>query len=218
MGAYRLIIGNKAYSSWSLRPWIALKMAGIPFEEQMIPLQQPQTPAALKAASPAARVPVLCDGDVTVWESLAILEYLADRHPDAKLWPSDVKARAYARAIATEMHSGFAALRSACPMNVRWQTVWRDRGASVNADIKRIKEIWTESRNRYGGQGPFLMGSFTAVDAMYAPVVTRFHTYGVVCEEPIAAYITTILALPAMLEWYQAAAAEPWIIEATEAA
>ncbi len=218
MGAYRLIIGNKAYSSWSLRPWLALKVAGISFEEQVIPLQQPQTPAALKAASPAARVPVLCDGDVTVWESLAILEYLAERHPDAKLWPADTKARAYARTIATEMHSGFAALRSACPMNVRRQTAWRDRGASVNADIKRIKEIWTDCRNRYGSQGPFLMGGFTAVDAMYAPVVTRFQTYGVACEEPVAGYMKTILALPAMQEWYQAAAAEPWIIEATEAA
>ncbi len=218
MSSYRLIIGNKAYSSWSLRPWLALKVAKIPFEEQVIPLQQAQTPAALKAASPAARVPVLCDGDVTVWESLAILEYLAERHPDAKLWPSDIKARAYARTIATEMHSGFAALRSACPMNVRRQTAWRDRGASVNADIKRIKDIWVECRNRYGSQGPFLMGSFSAVDAMYAPVVTRFHTYGVQGEESIAAYIKTILALPAMQEWYQAAAAEPWIIEATEAA
>jgi len=218
MSSYRLIIGNKAYSSWSLRPWLALKVAKIPFEEQVIPLQQAQTPAALKAASPAARVPVLCDGDVTVWESLAILEYLAERHPDAKLWPSDIKARAYARTIATEMHSGFAALRSACPMNVRRQTAWRDRGASVNADIKRIKDIWAECRNRYGSQGPFLMGSFSAVDAMYAPVVTRFHTYGVQGEESIAAYIKTILALPAMQEWYQAAAAEPWIIEATEAA
>ena len=148
MSSYRLIIGNKAYSSWSLRPWLALKVAKIPFEEQVIPLQQAQTPAALKAASPAARVPVLCDGDVTVWESLAILEYLAERHPDAKLWPSDIKARAYARTIATEMHSGFAALRSACPMNVRRQTAWRDRGASVNADIKRIKDIWVECRNR----------------------------------------------------------------------
>jgi glutathione S-transferase len=218
MSSYRLIIGNKAYSSWSLRPWLALKVAKIPFEEQVIPLQQPQTPAALKAASPAARVPVLCDGDVTVWESLAILEYLAERHPEAKLWPSDIKARAYARTIATEMHSGFAALRSACPMNVRRQTAWRDRGASVNADIKRIKDIWTECRNRYASQGPFLMGNFSAVDAMYAPVVTRFHTYGVHCEEAVAAYIKTVLALPAMQEWYQAAAAEPWIIEATEAA
>ncbi|MEZ5647374.1 MAG: glutathione S-transferase family protein [Alphaproteobacteria bacterium] len=215
---YQLIIGNKAYSSWSLRPWLALRIAKIPFEEKVIPLQQLETGAALKAASPAGRVPVLRDGDLTLWESLAILEYLADHHPEAHLWPKDIRARAMARVVATEMHGGFAALRSSCPMNVRRQVVWRDRGTQVDADIKRIKDIWTQCRQDYGAAGPFLFGTFTVADAMYAPVVTRFKTYGIACDGAVKDYCDTILGLSAMQEWYQAALAETWVIQATEAA
>ena len=175
----RLIIGNKNYSSWSLRPWLGMKVAEIAFEEMLIPLDAPDFKARLATFGGAGKVPLLIDGEIRVWESLAILEYLAEKFPAAGLWPPDAGARAHARAVASEMHSGFAALRSQLPMNIARRVVSRPLDAGASADAARIQSIWSESRKRFGKDGPFLFGAFGAADAMYAPVVWRFHTYAV---------------------------------------
>ena len=174
----KLIIGNKNYSSWSMRPWIAMKVAGIPFDEAVISLDAPDFRAQVDAVSGTGKVPVLIDGDVRVWESLAILEYLAEKFPGKGLWPKDVAARAHARAIASEMHAGFVALRKLMPMNMWRPVIKRDLTPEAAANIKRIETMWSECRARYGqkGGGPFLFGAFSAADAMYAPVVARLHT------------------------------------------
>ncbi|GAA0581737.1 glutathione S-transferase family protein [Caenispirillum bisanense] len=213
----KLVIGNKTYSSWSLRPWLALKVKGIAFDEQVVPLYEGDWKAALLEASPAGKVPVLLDAGTVVWDSLAILEYLADRHPTLRLWPSEAEARTRARCIAAEMHSGFTALRSAMPMNCR-----KDLSGKVTvegalaADVARVQAIWRDTRAEFGAGGPFLFGGFTAADAMYAPVVTRFRTYGVAVDEPCGDYMQAVLDLPAMQEWYADAAAEPWTIPHAE--
>ena len=210
----KLVIGNKNYSSWSLRPWLALRMAGIPFVEQRIPLDQPDSKARMLAASPAGRVPVLIDGSLTIWDSLAICEYLAERFPDARLWPADAAQRARARAISAEMHSGFAALRSAMPMNCRSRHPGRGRTADALADIARISALWDDALAASGG--PFLFGHFTIADAMYAPVTSRFVTYAVSLPPACAAYVAQLQSLPAMVEWNAAATAETEWVAADE--
>lgn len=215
-----LVIANKAYSSWSMRPWLALKMTETPFEEIVVPLRQKTTAAAIAVHSPAGKVPVLHHGTTTVWDSLAILEYLAELLPFAGLWPVDRQARAVARAVSAEMHSGFGALRSDMPMNVRAILHGRGRAAGVDADIARIGVLWRDCRARFGDGGPFLFGRFCIADAMYAPVATRFRTHGVEPEldDVGRAYVATLLELPPVLEWYAAAHAEPWVIAEYEAA
>ena len=210
----KLVIGNKNYSSWSLRPWLALQVACIPFEEQRIALEQPDTRDRLLAVSPSGRVPVLVDGDAVIWDSLAICEWLAERHPEARLWPADPLLRARARSISAEMHGGFQGLRSAMPMNCRSRLP--DRGQTVEAiiDIARILEIWTDALETSGG--PFLFGPFTIADAMYAPVASRFVTYAVALPEACAAYVERLQALPAMQAWNAAAAAETEWVAADE--
>ncbi|HRK24182.1 MAG TPA: glutathione S-transferase family protein [Beijerinckiaceae bacterium] len=207
-----LVIGNKAYSSWSLRPWLALKQMGIAFDEVLIPLDQPETKAAIARHSPAGRVPVLIDGDLAVWESLAILEYVNETHANGRLWPQDRVARAHARVIANEMHAGFSALRNALPMNVRRPIGALPMSVAVLADIARIETLWRDARQRYGQDGPFLFGAFSAADAMYAPVVFRFHHYAVPVAEDTRAYMDRMRALPALREWVVAGTIEPWII------
>jgi glutathione S-transferase len=193
-----LVIGNKNYSSWSLRPWIALKVLGVPFEEKRIPLYGPASKEAILKFSPAGKVPVLLDDGVTVWDSLAILEYLAERH--GRLWPAGAAERARARSLCAEMHSGFSHLRNHMSMNVRKRYPGRGRTPEVLAEIRRIDEIWSQAK------GPFLFGPFSAADAMYAPVVLRFRTYEV--EVANSAYCEAMLALPAMQEWIAAAGRE----------
>jgi len=214
--ALHLIIGNKNYSSWSLRPWFAMKVAGIAFEETVISLEAPDFKSRLKALSGADKVPALVDSDTRVWESLAILEYLAEKFPAAALWPRDPAARAHARAIASEMHAGFQALRQQLPMNVRRPVVARALDAAAAADVARIDAIWNECRARFGGGGPYLYGAFTAADAMYAPVVSRFHTYAVEVGAAATAYTRAIMASPAWSEWRAAARREPWVLPQDE--
>ncbi len=208
-----LVIGNKAWSSWSLRPWLALKMIGVPFEEILIPLRMPESRAAILRHSPSGKVPLLKHKGSEIWETLAILEFLAEAYPAAKLWPADAGARAFARAISCEMHAGFASLRQHLSMDVT-QSIPGPNSADggmadgVSSDIARIEEIWTGCRKRYGKGGPFLFGHFSAADAMYAPVATRFVTYGVTLSPVSAAYRDAIMALPAMKEWIAAARKE----------
>ena len=211
-----LVIANKLYSSWSLRPWLLLRQAGIAFDERLIRLGEPDTGARIRAFSGGGKVPVLIDGDATVWESLAIMEYAAERWPDAGIWPRDPAARAFARSIAAEMHAGFQGLRAACPMNLGKRFGPRDRGPGVAADVVRIEAIWREARDRFGAGGPFLFGGFDAADAMYAPVVTRLDTYAIAVGRETRAYMDAVLGLPAFAEWREAALAEPWIVEADE--
>ena len=208
----RLIIGNKNYSSWSLRPWIAMKAAGIAFEETVISLEASDFKAQIIALSGAGKVPVLLDGGVRVWESLAILEYLAEKFPDAGLWPAQEHARAHARAVAAEMHAGFLSLRRDLPMNVRRPVKPRPLDDGARADVARIETIWKECRAQFGAGGPFLYGRFGAADAMYAPVVWRFHTYAVEVNAATQAYMDAVLALPASREWYEAGRREPWVL------
>src|SRR5262245_60579703 len=205
-----LVIGNRNYSSWSLRPWLAMKHAGIPFREVRIPLYQPESKAQLLRYSPAGKVPVLVDSPVTVWESLAILEYLADKFPDRGLWPADASARARARAISAEMHAGFGELRKHMSMNLRRSLHGRGRTPEVEADIHRITQMWLECLERHGG--PFLFGGFGAADAMYAPVAGRFVTYGVALPARCQQYVDALMALPALQAWYAAARAETEVL------
>ena len=216
MAELTLVIGNKSYSSWSLRPWLLLKQAGIAFREVYIPTHTPQSRAAILKHSPAGRVPVLHDGTITVWESLAICEYLAEQYPDKQLWPVDPAARALARSVATEMHAGFTALRTHMTMNCRKHFPGKGRTPEVEADIERLRSLWNDCRTRYGGGGDFLFGRFSIADAMYAPVATRFKTYDVALDKGAAAYRDTILALPAMRQWYAEAMAEREVIDEFE--
>lgn len=208
----RLIIGNKNYSSWSLRPWLAMKVAGIAFEESLIALDTPDFKAQVAAISGAGKVPVLIDGDTHVWDSLAILEYLAEKFPTARMWPDQQRARAHARAVAAEMHSGFLPLRRHLPMNIRRLVKPRTLDAAAAADVARIDAIWKECRAQFGGSGAFLYGEFGAADAMYAPVVWRFHTYAVEVSAAARAYMDAVMALPASGEWREAARREPWVL------
>jgi glutathione S-transferase len=207
-----LIIGNKNYSSWSFRPWFAMKVAGIAFQETLISLDAPDFKSRLLALSGAGKVPVLIDGNARVWESLAILEYLAEKFPAAALWPRDPAARGHARAIASEMHAGFLPLRRQLPMNVWRPVIPRALDAEATADVARIDAIWSECRSRFGKAGPFLCGSFGAADAMYAPVVWRFHTYAIEVSPTAGDYMRALMALPAWSEWRDAARRETWVL------
>ena len=211
-----LVIGNKNYSSWSLRPWIAMRVLGIPFDEKVIPLYEPGSREQILQYSPAGKVPVLVDGPHTVWESLAILEYLAERFPEAGLWPRDAAARAHARAIAGEMHAGFQPLRRNCPMNIWLPPKPRPLPDEVAANVRLIADLWADCRQRFGRGGPFLFGEFGAADAMYAPVVSRVHTYGIGVGGVARAYMDAVMALPAWHEWSSAALAETWIMKGNE--
>lgn len=210
-----LYIGNKNYSSWSMRPWLALKAAGIPFREVLIPFDMKAGNPRFRDLSPVGRVPVLHHGDVRVWESLAIIEYVAELFPQAGLWPTLATDRSHARSISMEMLSGFHALRGACPMNIRRKPgkIALPHGVAVN--VARIEEIWRTCRRHSGG--PFLFGAFTAADAMFAPVVNRFEAYELVSSPDTFDYMRTVKAHPAWLEWQTAALAEPWIVEEDEA-
>lgn len=210
--AFTLVIANKNYSSWSLRAWLALKQTGVPFEEIVVPLRTPETRAAIMRYSPSGKAPCLVHGEITVWESLAIGEYLAELFPQAGLWPSEPPARALARAISSEMHGGFLALRRGMPMNIRASLPGYGLSDAVRDDINRIEAIWRDTRSRFGADGEMLFGRFTLADAMFAPVASRFRTYGVALGETAAAYAEAVLSLPAMKEWSAAAEAESWMI------
>lgn len=213
-----LVIGNKNYSSWSMRPWLALKASGIAFEERSIPLY---TGAADKKrildVTPSGKVPALIEGDVTVWDSLAIIEYLAERFPETGLWPANRADRARARSISAEMHSGFAALRSECGMNLHRPVRAKALSDNAQADIARIQEIWTDCRGRSARAGPFLFGTFTAADAMYGPVVHRFRTYAIAVTPPVRAYMDAMMSFPAFQQWTEQGLAETGVIERLEA-
>jgi glutathione S-transferase len=214
--ALQLTIANKNYSSWSFRPWLAMKVAGIAFEETVISLDAPDFKERLAKISGTGKVPTLVDGEVRLWESLAILEYLAETAPSAKLWPAEKAARAHARAIANEMHAGFLPLRRQCPMNMRRPVRKMALNPDTAANVARIDAMWTDCRRRFGAGGPFLFGAFTAADAMYAPVVSRFHTYAVELSAASAAYMRAVMALPAWQEWYEAALREQWVLAEDE--
>lgn len=211
-----LVIGNKLYSSWSMRPWLVMKAFGLPFEETLIPLYNPDSKARLLEHSPSGKVPLLIDGDIKVWESLAIIEYLAEKHPAAHIWPRDAKARAHARAICSEMHAGFTALRNACPMNLGKRLAPRDRGDAVASDVARLADIFREARARFGGDGSFLYGAFSAADAMYAPIATRLDTYSISIDATSRAYVDAVIGHPTFREWRAAALSEPWVIADSE--
>jgi len=213
-----LIIGNKNYSSWSLRPWIAMKVAGIPFEEKLFPLYEPGSREQVLAFSPTGKVPVLIDGDQHIWESLAILEHLAERFPAAQLWPAERSARSHARVVATEMHAGFMPLRKACPMNLWLPAKPRPQADDVMENVARIEALWRDCRARFGQPAglPFLFGAFGAADAMYAPVVARLHTFGLPVAADTRAYMAAVTALPAWQEWRAAAMLEPWVMQHNE--
>jgi glutathione S-transferase len=205
----QLIIGNKVYSSWSLRPWIVMKAFGIDFEETMIPLRDAGTRDRILKYSPSGKVPALVDGSTHVWESLAIIEYLADRFPEATIWPQDRLARAHARCASAEMHAGFQALRSGCSMNVTRRFKARDRGEAA---------LWVQARGKFGAAGPFLYGGFSGADGMFAPVVTRLHSYSIPVDPVSQAYMDAVLAHPAYKAWLAGAVAETWALDNGEAA
>ncbi|HEX2215503.1 MAG TPA: glutathione S-transferase family protein [Xanthobacteraceae bacterium] len=206
--ALTLVIGDKNYSSWSLRPWIAMRATGIVFEEKLIPLYGDGYKERLLELSPAGKVPILFDGSMQIWESLAIIEHLAERFPDAGLWPADPQARAHARAVSAEMHAGFEALRRECPMDMCRTEKAQNLSPQAQADVQRIDALWTDSRQRFGAGGPFLFGAFSAADAMYAPVVSRCATYGLTVGPVARAYMHTIMSLPAYVEWKAAGIAD----------
>ena len=220
MADFTLVIGNKNYSSWSLRGWLMARIAGIEFEELVIPLDLPETQPEIRKHSPSGRLPVLLHRGLAVWESLAIGEYLNDLKPEAGLWPAATAARAHARSISCEILAGFAELRANMPMNIRASYPGRGLTSAVRADIERITGLWRDCRKRFAGAAPkdegFLFGSICAADAMYAPVVTRLRTYGVTVDSDTDAYCKAILAHPPMKEWIDAAKNEPWLIQAYE--
>jgi glutathione S-transferase len=215
--ALTLVIGNKNYSSWSMRPWMALRGAGIPFDEVSIPLYTgDEDKQRILHYSPAGKVPVLVDGSITVWDSLAIIEYLAERFPDKGIWPADVAARAKARSISAEMHSGFVPLRNECSMNIHRPPFKRALSADAQANVARIEQIWIECRRQYASQGPYLFGRISAADAMYAPVIHRFRTYGVTVTGEAADYVDTMQRDLAFAAWTEAALEETLVIERFE--
>lgn len=211
-----IVIGNKNYSSWSMRPWLALKKTGAPFEEVVIALDRPETRTEIFKHSPTGRIPTLKDGELVIWESLAICEYLAEKFPEAGLWPADPAARAVARAVSSEMHAGFSALRSNMPMNCRGNAPGKGRAPGVQEDVNRISAIWRDCRTRFGAGGAYLFGQFSIADAMFAPVVSRFVTYQVELDTDAKSYVNTIWADPAVAAWVESARREPWVIEKSE--
>jgi glutathione S-transferase len=212
----RLIIGNKNYSSWSLRSWLLLKEAGLEFDEHRIPLNLPSAAAALADASPACRVPVLMLNDQAIWDTLAIAETVAEGWPEKELWPTEAKSRAHARSISAEMHAGFAAIRELMPMNCRALGRKVTLPDELTADIDRIFEIWTQCQQQYGGLGRWLFGQFSIADAMFAPVVLRFRTYGINLPESASAYPARLLESNAIQAWLADAEPETEVIEVEE--
>ena len=210
-----LYIGNKNYSSWSMRPWLALTAAGVPFTEVLIPFDMAGGNPRFRDLSPVGRVPVLHHGDVRVWESLAIIEYVAELFPEAGIWPARADFRALARSVSMEMLSGFTALRGACPMNIRRPKRRIELPAGVAANVARIEAIFADARQRSGG--PFLFGAFSAADAMFGPVINRFETYDLVSDPETLAYMAAVKAHPAWKAWEAGALAESWIVEEDEA-
>jgi len=208
MTKLKLVIGNKNYSSWSLRPWLAMKQFGLDFDEVRIPLDTPDFTEKIQQYSPSGKVPVLTHDMLTVWETLAICEYLAEQFPKLHWWSEDQTARAIARSISAEMHSGFQNLRQNMPMNCRARLPGKGMTSEVQKDIARITAIWQECRQQFGSGGNLLFGEFTIADAMFAPVVSRFVTYDVQLDPISSAYAEAVLALPAMQEWLKAAEAE----------
>ena len=217
----KLIIGNRTYSSWSLRGWLACQQSALPFDTEVIPMDTPEWQSgAAKGLLPAGKVPVLYDGEIVVWDSLAIVDWLADKVRTARIsrghfWPGDLAARALARSMCAEMHSGFTSLRRACPMNLQRDYPGFVPDAAVLADLRRVDALWTEARTRYHSidvahEGPFLFGTFSAADVMFAPVVTRIKTYGLPVGEVSAAYVAEMLAHPWLVEWTAAARAETY--------
>ncbi|MFZ3483653.1 glutathione S-transferase family protein [Sphingomonas sp. 3-13AW] len=215
----KLILGNKAYSSWSLRGWLAAKLSGLPFEEVVVPLYDAEWDrrrAGDEFAPSSGKVPILWDGDVVVWDSLAIVEYLNEKSGGDRFWPTDIAARAMARSMAAEMHSGFQALRRQHSMNIRQVYPPARLDNDVVHDVTRILELWAQARARFGGTGEFLFGDFGAVDAMFAPVVTRFVTYSVPVPPFAAAYMNAVLSHRWMQDWIASAQEEEWVIERYE--
>ena len=209
-----LVIGNKNYSSWSMRAWLALRHLGIDFDEVRIPLYVEGSSEEIRKYSPSGKVPVYIDGGVRVWDSLSILEFLAEKHPS--LWPADAAARARARSVSAEMHSGFGALRSTLPMNARAGDRWVELGGDAVADAERVLEIWEACRGDYGAEGPWLFGRFTAADAMYAPVALRFNTYGIEAGGLSKGYMETVLSDEYVCEWINDGGREEEFIEKFE--
>lgn len=212
---YQLLIGNKNYSSWSMRPWVLMKQAGIEFEEQLVRFDSFDADSTFKnrlaGLTPVGKVPLLIDGDLVIWDSLAIAEYLAERHPDKRLWPTDARARARARSVCAEMHAGFMALRSTCGMNIEARLpeagalIWRDN-ADVRGNVARIEAMWTELLDTHGG--PMLFGDFSIADAYFAPVCTRLRTFGLPVNDTVRAYMDRVFALPGVAAWVDGALAE----------
>lgn len=212
----KLIISNKPYSPWPLRVWLLMRQLGIAFDEETIDLSAADKAARLKAVSPSGRVPVLVDGDVRVWDSMAIIEYLHERLPDAGIWPSETAARAHARAISNEMHSGFTALRGRLIMNTRREPKAIEMAAPVQADIARIVELLEKTLEDFGGSEGFLYGAFSAADAVYSPIVSRFHSYDIAVSPAVQAYMDRIKALPAYQQWCNEAMTDPWYNATTD--
>jgi glutathione S-transferase len=212
MPDYKLYLGNKNYSSWSLRAWLVMKQCGVPFDEEVVPLREVDTRTAILRHSPSGKLPVLETGELVICESVAIAEYLAERFPDAKLWPADRTARAVARAASAEMHAGFAELRKALPMNCRHPVKPKSLTEAVRAEIDRLAQLWVECRGRFGDGGGLLFGAFTIADAMFAPEVLRLSGAAVALPPLAQSYVDAVLALPAIAEWREAAAVEPWLI------
>ena len=211
----KIILGNKAYSSWSLRGWLALKQSGLPFEEVVVPLHDENWAARRQRpdiAPSAGNVPILWDGDIAVWESLAIIDYLADKVGGDRFWPADGAARGFARSIATEMHGGFADLRRECPTVFRKRFPTKSISAEAQANVDRIVRLWSEALTRFGGDEGFLFGAFCAADIMYAPVASRFTTYSLPLPDFAKAYCERVLAHPFVAEWLAAAEQEPWVL------
>ena len=217
----KLIIGNKAYSSWSLRGWLAAKQSGLGFEEMTVPLYNDgwdERKREEDLAPSSGKVPILWDGETVVWDSLAIIDWLADKVGRERYWPKDDVARGMARSMSAEMHCSYTSLRRECPMNTRKTFSDVTVSEETRADAIRILQTWAEARSRFGREGPYLFGTFTAADIMFAPVVTRFVTYGFTLPGFADAYVAAIMAHPWMLEWYDAAAEETWVIERIEGA
>jgi glutathione S-transferase len=212
-----LVIGNKNYSSWSLRPWLLLRHRGVAFDELKLPLDTPEFERDIGQWSPSRAVPALRHGDITVWDSLAICEYANETFLDDTGWPRDAAARAFARSISAEMHSGFQPLRTRMPLNVRRRLQGFEIEPAVRRNIERIFAIWRECRSRFGARGPFLFGEFSIADAMYAPVALRFITYGVDVDAVARAWTDTLLALPSLQEWIREAQDESGLYAATDA-
>ena len=210
----KLVIVNKAYSSWSLRPWILMTHFGLAFEEIVIPMARPETRAEILAYSPTGKCPCLIDDEIVVWESLAILEYLAERFPDLAIWPRATAARAHARALAAEMHAGFVNLRRHCPTQFRRPVRAIALPPDVVDDVTRIEAAWAQARAKFGAHGPFLFGQFSAADAMFAPVVNRLHVYDIRVAATTRAYMEAVRDLPAWKTWIAGAEGEPWRIDA----